>query len=148
MKFKLIVMTCLVMVLSVVSCQKEELDMETAPTTPKIENTINGPATLEERSTVRLRTPLAIVNPVPCGYGFTCHIDLNTGGPAPGSYYYEITDGTNTWNGYVSDGDNTPWVLSPCTSYTFTFWGITGPPSASTQTLTVTTDGCGGNFLC
>ena len=151
MKIKLFVITGLVMVLGFASCQKEELDKSAVPAQTEIENSINAPNTPEEREAIKMRAPLAVVTPVACGYGFTCHIDWLSGGAATGSYYYEITDGVNTWTGNVSDGQNTPWVLSPCTSYTFRFWGSwanPGPPNPPSQTLSVLTDGCGGTFVC
>ena len=49
--------------------------------------------------------------------------------------------------GAISNGDNTDWVLDPCTSYDFEFWGNEGCPGCSTiQTLT--SDGCNGTFTC
>jgi hypothetical protein len=141
MKLKLSLLSILFVGLTMVSCEKEEFN-KVAPESTTIESKDT------DATKARMRAPLAVVTPSPCGYGFTCSIDWLWGGPASGSYPYEIwLLGTMVDSGNISDGNNTPWTLSPCTTYTFVFYG-SWASSLPTQTLTVTTDGCGGVFLC
>lgn len=98
--------------------------------------------------------PFAIASITGCGYGFTVDMTLFAL-PSSQQFNYEVWDvsGTNFINGgTVSQGMNTSWVLSPCTSYEFRFWGwpwtgpLTGHPPS--QTIIATTDGCGNIFIC
>jgi hypothetical protein len=96
----------------------------------------------------RLPLPLAAATLSPCGYGFNVSITWYGGsGGGPASYYYEIGplgSGTPIDFGTISHGMNTPWVLAPCTTYEFSFfWGGVSP-----AIQIVTTDGCGGVFVC
>lgn len=142
MKLRLSFLSILIVALSLSACKKEEFSKANeAPMMQEIENNSTAPVS-------RLRAPMAVVTPSPCGYGFSCDIDWLYGGPATGSYAYEIWDGgTMVDSGTISDGDNTTWTLSPCTSYTFVFYG-SWASSLPTQSLSVTSDGCGGTFVC
>lgn len=95
------------------------------------------------------KAPLAEISLSPCGYGFNANVYYHgTTSPIIGAYPYEIwLGGTMVDSGTISHGGSTPWVLSACTTYTFKFYGSWASTSV-TSTLTVTTDGCGGVFIC
>lgn len=95
------------------------------------------------------KAPLAEISLSPCGYGFNANVYYyGTTSPIIGTYAYEIwLGGTMVDNGNISHGGSTPWVLAPCTTYTFKFWG-SWASSLVTSIQTVTTDGCGGVFIC
>ncbi|WP_299336669.1 hypothetical protein [uncultured Psychroserpens sp.] len=98
--------------------------------------------------------PFAVASITGCGYGFKVDMTLFALSSSQ-QFNYEVWDvsGTNLINsGTVSQGMNTDWVLSPCTTYQFRFWGWpwTGPLTGHqpSQVLTATTDGCGNVFIC
>ncbi len=98
---------------------------------------------------IEFKAPYAIANLTPCGNGFV--VGITTGGePSPLSFQYEIRiSGTSTVEdaGMISDGGSTNWVLDPCTIYDFEFWGYSGCSTCS-ETQSISSDGCGGIFLC
>lgn len=92
--------------------------------------------------------PFAIPSITGCGYGFKVNMTLFAYEPAH-LFYYEIWDATDTLlinDGTVSQGANTDWVLSPCTTYIFKFWS--NPWGGPTTILTGVSDGCGGLYIC
>lgn len=94
------------------------------------------------------KAPLAEAVLSPCGYGFSVGV-IFAGSPIVGSYPYEIRDmgGVLVDSGSISHGMNTTWVLSGCTTYQFEFWGSWACSTCS-AVQTVTSDGCGGVFVC
>lgn len=144
MKLKLSLLALLFAGLTFTACQKDELE-RVAPEAPAIED-----VDIHEGRVGRI--PLVTLTPSPCGYGFSCQLQHTNGTTAPGSWPYDIEDsnGTTVDSGSITNGNNTNWVLSPCTSYTINFYGnylsiISGIP---TQSITITSDGCGNNYNC
>lgn len=113
---------------------------------------IKGTNPGKDISNAHKKFPVAYCMPVACGYGFTMNIfSLGTNQPMPPSntYPYQIYfNGTMVDAGTVSNGDNTNWVLQPCTNYEIYFfgWGFITPQP--TEIIQVTSDGCGNVFVC
>ncbi|MBL4708073.1 MAG: hypothetical protein JKY48_06500 [Flavobacteriales bacterium] len=89
--------------------------------------------------------------PSPCGYGFNLGLNPpNTGTPI--QFPYEVwLNGQIQFSGTLVEGQNTDWnlnPLTPCTNYVFKFWGYGFQVGSPTNVVTVTSDGCGGNFVC
>lgn len=143
MKLKLSVLTLLFAGLTFTACQKEELEKAPNPS-----NTIEvQDAPIEQEG--RRFTPLAVLDATACGYGFNCDIQWHTGGQAVGSWNYEIwQNGSVVDSGSISDGDQTNWVLAPCTTSIIKFYGSWANSMIPSQILVLTTDGCGNNFVC
>lgn len=96
--------------------------------------------------------PFATASITGCGYGFTVDMTLYAL-PSNQQLYYQIwLNNTLVDEDTVSQGMNTNWVLAPCTTYEFWFWGApwTGPNTGHppSQVITGTTDGCGNIFIC
>lgn len=126
--FLLLLMTCF-------SCQQEEvLPLES----------ISEESGVVSR--LKKKCPAPTITLSPCGYGFKFNIN-RSGSVDLGSYNYIIQNnatGVTVDSGIISNGMNTSWVLSPCTLYDVTIYDwCVGP-----VTITVTSDGCGGLFLC
>jgi len=85
----------------------------------------------------------------PCGYGYVINIsNLYPGATVQSTYYYEIIESgtTNTTTGWVANGGNTTWNLSPCTEYDiYVYHPEFGYPLVN---LNVMSDGCGNVFIC
>ena len=124
------------------SCSKEEIPTPNSVTVSPMTNQIDS--AVDEKM-----NPTVVATPSACGEGFNVDITYQ-GFPIEGAYHYEIREaGTDIVidAGSISSGDNTNWVLNPCASYDFEFWGNVGCPGCSTiQTLT--SDGCNGEFSC
>jgi len=88
-----------------------------------------------------------------CGEGFKVTIQTGTSGNAPLDqlFYYQIfladtyPGGAIVDSGAISGGENTNWVLEPCTEYVFVFCNTFSSPTIS---ITGISDGCGGIFIC
>ena len=120
------VLAVLTAVLLITSCSKEDLTPKPNHQKVDCEETIQAPQG-------KVRAPLAVATPSPCGYGFNVAVTF-MGSPISESYPYEIrVAGTTTVvdSGTISHGNNTNWVLSPCTSYDFEFWGSWACPTCS-----------------
>lgn len=137
----------LVISLLIFSCSQEKELIEISENISTIESQETplkrNPAPIEA-----FPLPLAAATLSPCGLGFTVSITwFGAPGGGAGSYPYEIRPlggGVPLDSGMISDGMNTTWVLAPCTAYEFSFWW----GGASPATQVVTTDGCGGIFVC
>ena len=144
MKKQLFTIVLISLATLITSCAKEDLSERINDVVLEKENG-ESIANNKENS----KSPIAVADLSPCGYGFYVNIDL-MGVPSLEAYPYTISiSGTSTVvdSGTISNGSNTNWVLSPCTEYDFEFWGSEACSSCSTiQTLT--TDGCGGVFIC
>lgn len=85
----------------------------------------------------------------PCGYGFVIDISSMPVMATPqATYYYEIIQSgtTNQTTGWVANGGNTAWNLSPCTEYDiYVYHPDFGYPLIL---LNVMSDGCGNLFIC
>ncbi|MBL4709013.1 MAG: hypothetical protein JKY48_11315 [Flavobacteriales bacterium] len=106
---------------------------------------------LQRKSSQRQFSAPFIGVPLPCGYGFK--LGLNP--PNQGSqiqFPYEVwLNGQFQFSGTIMEGQNTDWIsnpLTPCTDYVFKFWGYGIPFGVPTNEVTVTSDGCGGIFIC
>ncbi|MEL6556837.1 MAG: hypothetical protein AAFQ94_01555 [Bacteroidota bacterium] len=134
---KYLSLTLGILLITCFSCQQEE---EIMP-----ENSI-----VEEASAVSIskkkKCPPPTITLTRCGYGF--RFNITRGGIVDtGTYYYIIKNnatGVTEDAGFITDNNNTNWVLSACTLYDITVydWCV----GAVTQTKV--SDGCGGLFLC
>lgn len=92
---------------------------------------------------------IAVHSVTPCGYGFKVKFYyLGTGAMATGvTKPYQIfnSSGTLVDSSTVTHNGNTNWVLNPCEVYTVQ---IDAGPFTGIVTFTVTSDGCGGTFIC
>lgn len=143
MATKLLTTILVIISLAFSSCLKEDSKSQTNMTENEIEN---GSSFSDSDSS---RAPYAIATPAPCGYGFTVAISF-MGNPATEPYSYAIKcTGLNTVvdSGTISNGEYTNWVLDPCTSYDFEFWGSMACPDCSTV-QTIYSDGCDDLFDC
>lgn len=136
-----IVWVCLLGIM--VSCTQEE---DLTPVTIKKEEP--KVPVLHSKSYVKYPT-IGVYSVTPCGYGFKVQFYyLGTGGMAIGvTKPYEIynASGVLVDSGNVTHNGNTNWVLNPCEVYTVK---IDAGPFTGIVTYTVTSDGCGGLFIC
>lgn len=133
---KYLSLTLGILLITCFSCQQEEILPQNSLT--------------EEAGAVSARPikkcPAPTITLSPCGYGFKFNITRG-GLPDTGTYYYVIKNnltGVTVDSDFITNGNNTNWVLSACTLYDVTVydWCV----GAVTQTKT--SDGCGGLFVC
>lgn len=115
----------------------------TACDQPMDELKVNATARVTDQATT-IKLPLLEISATGCGYGFTIHVMWGTANPYVGNIPYIIKTMSNVTvdSGIVQNGQNTNWVLAPCTTYKviLTLFQV--------QTVTATTDGCNNLFLC
>ncbi|WP_075341714.1 hypothetical protein [Tenacibaculum agarivorans] len=142
MKFKTIYILVFALLLS---CTSEDNLIET---TSKPTPSLRSKKMIEKNK----RFPWYIPTISGCGGGFNVTIASESGFVPTGQLFsYEIyledtyPDGAILDSGEISSGENTNWVLAPCTTYVFVFHNT---PWSPTITVTGITDGCGGIFIC
>lgn len=152
MKIKLLVVV--MFGLLVASCGKDQMEKVTEPNvgTPETIEVFN---TLEEGANKAVEGRSARwccwgwLDASPCGYGFVIDISLMPPSVSvQSSYYYVIIESgtTNQTTGWVANGGNTAWNLSPCTEYDiYVYHPDFGYPLTL---LNVMSDGCGNQFVC
>lgn len=125
------------------SCDKEII--QPINESEKIDSATSDSLTVD----YQFKAPYASIALTACGDGFKATI-TKMGQPDNDSYPYEIREAGScnvVDSGMISDGQNTNWVLSPCTDYDFEFWGYSGCSTCS-SVQTVCSDGCGGIYIC
>lgn len=137
------------------SCTQEENLTELEEVTI-VETESRTPASTTER-VKRKKLFWGYPNVTPCGYGFnfTIYADAAQTIPLTGGsnfYYYKIKEVGTTGPNYddegpISHGNNTNWVLAPCTDYIFYLHYLNGNGTLL-ETIQVTSDGCGNLFVC
>lgn len=123
------------------------------------EDEISSPNSIEKnvtssgnRTTIKKKfkfPTIGVHSVTPCGYGFRVKFYyLGTGAMATGvtkSYQIFNSSGVLVDSSIVTHNGNTNWVLNPCEVYTVQ---IDAGPFTGVVTFTVTSDGCGGTFIC
>ena len=145
------ILAAVVVSFALVSCQKEEIQ-PTVPVAPAVETGVSTSIDddVNQRSAKyapRFNEDAEVVLS-PCGNSFNADVRIGNS-VVTGTYYYEIRKvGSNELvdSGMIGHGGNTNPVLTPCTNYSFKFFGAPGTSHSATQLLS--SDGCGGIYEC